>query len=425
MRCKRAEYSPVVVFLTFVLCLVSLREAYGQSLNIVYEFGVAGTTDGMYPYCKPVFDTNGNLYGTTQMGGGSHNAGIIFELSPTTGGGTWAETIIHEFTGGSDGGNPMAGLIFASGNLYGTASYGGANGTGVVFELSPKTSGGWTYRVLYNFGAYPTSADGFGPNSALVLRNHNLYGTTSEGGVAGCFEGCGTVFELLPTTTGTWKERLIHEFPGGSTDGELPGGALIFDTDGNLYGTTQNGGGTANSGVLYRLKYSSTTKTWIETVVHNFVGGNDDGSFPEDDILIHDSAGNLYGTTEGGGINSQGTVFKASFSTGPNWTVSLLHSFGPAYSGDGTGAKGGVIKDTKGNFYGTTFYGGAYNYYGAAFKLSPTLGGDYKESVLHNFTGGLDGFYPNRALTLHAGWLYGTATNGGSNGTGVVYQLKP
>jgi uncharacterized repeat protein (TIGR03803 family) len=358
------------------------------------------------------------------MGGGSHNAGIIFKLSRSTSG-TWIETIIHEFTGGSDGGNPMASLTFANGNLYGTASSGGANGTGVVFELSPQTSGGWTYRVIYNFGAYPKSGDGFGPNSVLLLRNHNLYGTTSEGGVAGCFQGCGTVFELSPTTTGTWKELVIHKFPSGSTDGELPSGALTFDTDGNLYGTTQNGGGTGSSGVLYRLKYFSTTKTWTETVLHNFVGGNDDGSFPEDDILIHDAAGNLYGTTEGGGINSQGTVFKANFSTGPDWTVSVLHSFGPAYSGDGTAAKGGVIRDTNGNLYGTTNYGGAYNYYGTAFKLSPTLGGNWEESVLHNFTGGLDGFYPNRALTLHGGWLYGTATNGGSNGTGVVYQLKP
>lgn len=273
------------------LFLVSL--AYGTPEKTVYSFGSPGSGDGMYPYSKLVVDANGNLYGTTSQGG-TYNAGIVFELSSGSDG-QWVETVIHEFTGQADGASPFAGIVFdRAGNLYGTAGYGGANGTGVVFVLSPE-AGAWTYKVLYNFGAYPQSGDGLSPTSLLVFdKLGNLYGTTNQGGKAGCFQGCGTVFEVSPVGDGSWKERVIHAFATDGSDGELPSGGITFCGNGLLYGTTQNGG-TSGSGVLYELKYSPSTNTWIETLVHQFVGGTTDGSFPEAGLLVH--AGHLYGTT--------------------------------------------------------------------------------------------------------------------------------
>lgn len=278
--------------------------------------------------------------------------------------------------------------------------------------------------MLYSFGAYPTSGDGFGPNSPLVFdKSNHLYGTTYEGGVAGCFQGCGTVFELLPNGNGGWKERVIHAFRTDGTDGELPTGGVTFDNNGNLYGTTQNGG-TANSGVLYQLTRSSTKDVWVESIAHQFVGGTNDGSFPVNVTLFADHAGNLYGTTEGGGANGHGAVFEATYSKSNGWSIAILYSFQETYSGDGNDPQAGVTMDEQGNLYGTTNYGGAFNYYGTVFKLSKS-NGIWTETILHSFTGGTDGFYPQSDITISNGWVYGTTMLGGGNGWGVVYQVKP
>jgi uncharacterized repeat protein (TIGR03803 family) len=411
-----ARASLLVSLLT--LFLVSLAQATKE--NTIYSFGGGGTGDGMYPYSQPVFDAKGNMYGTT-LGGGTHDAGMIFELSPSENG-QWIETVLYEFTGQADGGYPYAGLVFdKSGNLYGTGGYGGTNGSGVVFELSPNGSS-WTYSVLYSFGAYPTSGDGFAPNSTVVFDNNgNIFGTTNEGGIPGCFEGCGAVFELSPNGVGGWTEKLIHEFPSGSKDGELPTGGLTLNTDGNLYGTTQNGG-TAGSGVLNKLSYSSSKKEWVESIVHQFVGGKTRGSFPVNALLLADEEGNLYGTTEGGGANSQGTVFETARGKA-GWKTTVLYSFNKEYTGDGQGPEAGLIMDKKGNLYGTTLSGGAYHYYGTVFKLSKSENGEWAETVLHSFNGN-DGLYPEASLTIRGGWLYGTATSGGNN-TGVVFRVRP
>jgi uncharacterized repeat protein (TIGR03803 family) len=404
-----------------VLILLSTSLAQAAPEKTIYSFAAAAPldSDGMEPYSQPVFDAKGNLFATT-LTGGTHNAGIIFELSPSKNA-EWVETILYEFTGGTDGGNPFAGLVFDhEGNLYGTASIGGVNGTGVVFELSP-TASGWTYKVLYSFGAYPSSGDGFAPNSPIVFdKLNNIYGTTNEGGGAGCFEGCGTVFELSPTGTGEWKEQVIHRFTPNGKDGEVPSGGVTFGTNGNLYGTTPNGG-TAGSGVLYQLKYSSTTRSWSESIIHQFVGGKGAGSFPTNVILISDSTGNLYGTTDGGGEHDFGTVFEAAYSSTTGWTTKVLYSFNATYSGDGNSPHAGVTMDKQGNLYGTTSYGGEYNYYGTVFKLSKGDTGEWTETTLHSFTGGADGFYPEAGVTIHDGLLYGTAMLGG-NDSGVVFQ---
>lgn len=370
----------------------------------------------MYPYCSLVADGQGNLYGTTSQGG-TYSAGIVFEVSPGQNG-QWTETVLHEFTG-TDGANPSGGVVFDSaGNLYGTAGYGGANGTGVVFELSPQGPD-WTYTVLYNFGAYPSSGDGFGASAKLGFdKLGNLYGTTYEGGKAGCFQGCGTVFELSPVQGGGWKEQVLHAFAEDGTDGVLPSGVAVT-SNGVVYGTTQNGG-TAGSGVLYQLEYSPAQNLWIETIVHQFVGGSTDGAFPESELLIH--AGRLYGTSEGGGTNSDGTVFETAFFQNTGWRTKVLYSFGPPYSGDGLGPQTGLTMDKQGNLYGTTSYGGAYNYYGTVFKLS-LQNHTWIETTLHSFSGN-DGFYPGGSVIIKGGRLYGTTSNGG-NSSGLVFQIGP
>jgi uncharacterized repeat protein (TIGR03803 family) len=399
-----------------LLLSVSLTQAATE--KTLYEFGAPGGDDGMQPFSVPVLDANGNLYGTTLLGGGPDNQGVIFELSPN-GNNQWTETILHQFTGLSDGGNPIAGLVFDSkGNLYGTAESGGTNGTGVVFELSPQGNG-WTYSVLYSFGAYLKTDDGFAPNSPVIFDSAgNIYGTTNEGGGAGCFNGCGTVFELSLNSKGKWTEQVIHHFSANPPDGQLPSGGMTFDKNGNLYGTTPNGG-TSGEGVLYQLKYSSTTGTWNETIVHQFGVNNGDGSFPTNVILLADQDGNLYGTTDGGGKNGLGTVFETTFSkTGAK--TSILYSFGDS-SGDGYSPHSGLVMDKQGNLYGTTSTGGADNDYGTIFRLSKSSMGKWNETVLYSFNGGSGGYFPQAGVTMSNGLLYGTTLLGGNN-SGTVFE---
>jgi uncharacterized repeat protein (TIGR03803 family) len=406
-----AHLSVIALFLT---CL-----AYGLTEKTLYAFGAPGSKDGMYPWSKLVVDSAGNLYGTT-LDGGSAGNGTVFKLSAGSDG-QWTETLIHEFSG-SDGANPIAALTFdAGGNLYGTAGFGGANGTGVAYELTPQ-NGTWNYRVIYNFGPYPQSGDGFAANSALVFdKAGNLYGTTNEGGGdSRCFNGCGTVFELSPLGAGLWKEEVIHAFQADGIDGEFPVGGVTLDNNGKVYGTTQNGG-TAGSGILFQLKYSSSQNAWVENTLHQFLGGATDGSFPMSGVLIYKGA--LYGTTEGGGANHFGTVYQTTYSNGTGLVTNVIYSFGPTYSGDGNSPQAGLIADSKGNLYGTTWYGGAFNYYGTVFRLSRSSDGTWGETVLHSFDGN-DGFYPEAAPPLFGGRLYGTTSNGANN-AGLVYEIGP
>ncbi|HEY7095863.1 MAG TPA: choice-of-anchor tandem repeat GloVer-containing protein [Terriglobales bacterium] len=400
--------------ITVVLCLVSL--AYGVVEKTIYAFATPGSGDGMFPYSRLVFDANGNCYGTTQLGG-PYNSGIIFELSPDIHG-VVTEKVLYEFTGQIDGGTPYAGLVFdKSGNLYGAGAYGGANGSGVIFELAPQ-AGRWNHKVIYNFGN-AQSGDGFGPNSRLVFdKQGNLFGTTLEGGPAGCFQGCGIVFELSPNGDGSWREQVLHTFLNDGIDGALPSGGVTFDGNGNLYGTTQNGG-TSGSGVLYQLRYSPSENQWIETILHQFLVGSADGAFPESEVLIH--RGHLFGTTEGGGTYGYGTVFETVYSAKSGWETNVIHSFGESPN-DGHGSQAAVTMDNNGTLYGVTSFGGAYGDNGTAFRMDRLPGGTWTETVLHSFNGA-DGSEPRAALAIHGGWLYGTSPGGG-NDSGLVYQVR-
>lgn len=296
--------------------------AHEQKFKILYAFHLP--PDGNRPSGVMARDTAGNLYGTTMYGGGSGcysptGCGVIFELDKAG-----VENVLHSFAGDPDGEFPNAVIRDAAGNLYGTTSAGGANTWGTVFKLN--TSGKET--ILYNF----TPRDGGAvPLSGLIMDSAgNLYGTTLNGGTGPCSSfapGCGTVFKC--DTSG--KETVLYSFQG-VPDAEFPYGDLIQDAEGNFYGTTGYGG-TSNQGTVFKLDV-----TGKETVLYSFTSVPD-GANPHAG-LIHDQAGNLYGTTLTGGTGQCdseplgtgcGTVFKLD-TTGHE---SVLYSFRGGLDGTG------------------------------------------------------------------------------------------
>jgi uncharacterized repeat protein (TIGR03803 family) len=339
----------------------------------------------------------------------------VFELTPKTGGG-WVEKVLHSFGHGKDGQLPECNLIFdAAGNLYGTTVGGGAHGGGIVFELLPQTNGSWTETVLHNFGASP--AGGFNPHAGLIFDpSGNLYGTTNGGGS----HGTGMVFELMPKPGGGWTEKLLHSFTANGKDGFPPYAGLILDAAGNLYGTTQ-AGGLYDYGTVFELT-PTVQGGWSEKILHNFNQNGTDGI----DVfsgLVFDAAGNLYGTTAAGGSFGYGIVFELTPATGGAWNETVLHSFDLT---DGATSWSGLIFDAVGNLYGSSVGGGPHNN-GTVFKLIPSTGGGWTEQVLYSFDAqqGINGPYDGLILDS-TGNLYGTAENGGPNGAyGTVFEITP
>jgi len=334
-------------------------------------------------------------------------------------------SVLHAFTGKGDGGAPYAGLtIDQAGNLYGTTATGGAAGYGTVFKLS-HTKTGWTLSTLYTFqggadGGYPYAGVVFGPDGAL-------YGTTSDYGISG---GYGTVFSLRPPSSACrsvlcpWTKTVLYHFQSGM-DGATPGyGDLAFDADGNICGTTFNGGGGAdctysNCGVVYKLSRSGAS--WTESVLYRFSDSGNGGSNPETGVIL-DSAGNLYGTTFLGGVYSNGGVaYKLSPSQG--WMETVLHSFGAI--NDASSPFGGLIMDQQGNLYGTTTEGPTNDYGGTVYELQP-FGDSWTYSTLVDLPGSTLTNGPFAALIMDAaGNLYGTTVSDGSLGNGNVFELTP
>lgn len=404
--------------------------AEAQTEGVLFSFNTGWK--GNNPYGGLVFDSAGNLYGTTYNGGNpktcnNNGCGVVFELSPSGSG--WTEKVIHTFSGGWDGANSRATLIIdAAGNLYGTTTAGGdltacrGFGCGVVFKLSPQSGGTWTETVLYAFvggtkdGAVPT------PNLTFDSAG-NLYGTAKFGGSSAyctlAYPGCGTAFKLSPTSSGPWKETILRAFPNGN-DGAEPGAGLTLDAAGNLYGTTEFGGPQGN-GIVYRLSPTSGGR-WQETVLYQFGTLTTDGNFPLS-TLTFDAAGNLYGTTaQGLGSSSWGTVFELSPTTSFAWQETQLHIFVPS-STDGIFPGAGVVFDSAGNLWGTTT--SSLSGAGSVFKLSPSSSGTWIDSTF--LFDNTDGYEPTAGLIFDAaGNLYGTTVSGGANTAyGVVFQIVP
>jgi uncharacterized repeat protein (TIGR03803 family) len=372
----------------------------------LYTF--TGGADGGQPLVASlIFDPSGNLYGVTQYGG-AYNQGTVFELTPSPSG-TWTETVLYSFTGGTDGSNPEGGLIIdGSGNLYGTASQGGASACGTVFELSPS-EGGWTFTVLHTFGA-ASYTDGCSPMADLTGL---ITGTTAYGGP----NGQGTVFSM--ETSGSYDT--VWTFPRGG--GSWPSGGV----NGWGLGVTAYGG-HEGAGSIYDLYGSGRP---IARNLHSFARTGNGGAQPIGDLIMG-PGGNWYGTTSVGGVGGGGSVFQLE-RNGYTWATSLVYSF-PESGEDGFVPFAGLAADSAGNLYGTTTGGGpAPGGDGVVFKLTPQsercrFPPCYKwtETVLYSFTGGADGGEPYSPVVLDsAGNLYGTTYQGGIYNQGVVYEVTP
>jgi uncharacterized repeat protein (TIGR03803 family) len=367
-----------------------------QTYTVVYSF--THGADGAGPVASLIQATDGKFYGTTS-GGGSQLAGTVFTITPA---GT--HTVLHSFGNPGDAKDPKAALVQATdGNFYGTTQDGPDSGFGAVFKMTP--AGGVT--ILH---AFTGGVDGGHPLAPLIQASDgNFYGTTLDGGL-----GYGTVFMMTPSGV----VIVLHAFTGG-TDGGYPYAALIQATDGNFYGTTRTGGapgGTPCSacGTVFRMTLFGTL-----TVLHTFTGT--DGALPLT-ALIQATDGNFYGTTYQSGSFNGGTVFKMT----PAGTVTVLHQFAGVGGGtDGANPWAALIQATDGNFYGTTVHGGGGNCSGGCgtvFQMTPAG----TVTVLHAFTDGTDGGYPNASLLQATdGNLYGTTVSGGivNLDAGVVFAL--
>jgi uncharacterized repeat protein (TIGR03803 family) len=425
-------------FLALAALLLSLGtvSAGAQTETILYDF--SGGTNGLSPVDALLPDGHGNYFGTTAESSNLQYGpswGTVFELSPASGGG-WTLTTLYTFQGGDDGASPSSTLVMDSaGNLYGETSFGGNGasvycngGCGTVFELS-STPKGWSKTILYNFQGNPPGSkifDGQNPLGGLVFdKDGNLYGVTNAGGESCDITkiGCGSVFELSPSDGG-WTEKLIHKFYGPS--GYIPEGGLIFDSAGNLYGTTSSGGPQTPAcyygcGTIFKLSPASQGG-WTTTLLHSFDGTN--GTAPSS-TLVWDTKDNLYGTAMLGGASGDGLVFELEPTVG-NWKLVPLFQFDGT---DGSQPYNSLTFDSSGNLYGTTPIGGTCSAVsdgcGVVFKLTPS-GTQWHESTLYNFNGEPDGTQPAGSVTIDdKGNVFGVTALGGTANVGTIYQIAP
>jgi uncharacterized repeat protein (TIGR03803 family) len=406
-----------VLFLT--LSIVAFQSTQAQMLVPLHYF--TNGDDGAYPVAGLTWDSAGNLYGTASQGG-AKGYGTVFKMTHKSGG--WLFTTLYTFTGGTDGAYPWARVIRGpDGTLYGTTSSGGegcgSSGCGTVFSLRPPATAcrtaqcPWKETVLYRFAG---GDDGERPGTGDLLfdAGGNLYGTTIEGGSSGCGgQGCGMVFELTPASGGQWTESVLYRFAGGD-DGGFPYGGVTFDQVGNLYGTTAQAG-LYNCGTVFELIPAGAS--WTEDTLHAFNQNLGDGCTPEAGLTF-DQAGNLVGTTALGSYQGGGSVFEL-MPSGGGWTESLLYAFTSFNSGPAAS----LTLDATGNLYGTTLGSGAYGL-GNVFKLTPSDGG-WLYTSLHDFID-YDGEYPNGNVILDAtGNIYGTTELGTEVGFGSVFEITP
>lgn len=323
-----------------------------------------------------------------------------------------AYNLVYNFTGGNDGGNAATRLVFdANGNAYGTTVVGGAFGCGTVFKLHPFP-GGFHETVLWNFSCF---SDGKNPHGGVTLDSAgNIYGTTVAGGSGFCTgDGCGVVFKLQHNGM-----VILHDFSGGN-DGFGPGGPIVFDSAGNIFGETPDGG-LHGKGTVFELLRTGPN-SWQHKILHSFSGGVD-GAIGSLGPLLIDGHGNIFGVTEVGGTHSAGTVFELLRGLGGTFNFRAIFEF--KGSPDAGFAYGGLINDTNSNLYGTTYFGGTAGQ-GTVYKLMPH-GSTWSEHVLYSFKGGTDGSLPTSTLIFDSDRdLYGATSTGGrpSCDCGTIFKL--
>jgi uncharacterized repeat protein (TIGR03803 family) len=433
MRSQRFLASPTCktfsIFSTFlVLSVLLIAAAQAQTFQVIHDF--TGGPDGANPYSGLTIDSSGNLYGIASAGGGgtcilnnTPGCGTVFEMTPNSG--SWTYQVLNTFKSNPDGAAPIDTVTLGSNGLFGTTAAGGEGNCsfegdiecGTVFQLTTTQSHD---RVLYRFTG---GTDGAQPTANLILLNNMLYGTTLRGGDLSCTQGdgngCGTVYQV--SLTG--QERVIHAFTGAGGDGVGPLRGLIADADGNLYGTTADGGVSSSCtgcGIVFELTHSSFG--WREKILYTFTN-TADGSSPNGGLAF-DSAGNLYGMTYGGGSGGGGTVYRLHKNAQGNWTLAVLASLHPAGN-----AVDHLLIDSNNNVYGTAQNGGGDANDGYVFEITP-VNGQWRFKYLHIFTGEGDGANPLGALVMDsAGNLYGTTLNkgaftcGSGAGCGVVFEI--
>lgn len=387
------------------------------AINQYSNNNFTGGDDGALPYAGLTMDPAGNLYGTTENGGRA-GFGTVFKLAHKGSG--WVLNPLYSFQGGSDGRNPQARVTIApNGTLYGTTSAGGvsgcSNGCGTIFHLSPPPTActsalcPWTETVIYSFNPNIGGQPGIG--SLVIDQLGNLYGTELGNQHFGFG---GDVYELA-YSNGQWTFDPLYTFISGETSN--PTGGVIFDDAGNLYGTS--GGAAFYNGAAFEL--TPEGQLWTENTLWGFcLGGGNDGANPGAAVAF-DQLSNLYGTTGTTCMAAQGTVYELMKQSNGTWTESVLHFFSGS---DGDSPSGTLTFDSAGNLYGTTDGGGQHGL-GTVFNLSPS-GGQWILTDLHDFDGA-DGSQPlSSNVVLDAnGNLYGTASQGGVNGQGVVWEITP
>jgi uncharacterized repeat protein (TIGR03803 family) len=370
------------------------------SYHVLLRFPNSGK-EGASPQAG-LISANGLFFGTTYRGGNSGcyanlGCGTVFQLDASG-----KETVLYRFKGGSDGANPIAGLVNVKGVLYGATQLGGANGDGTIFKVNVSGN----ESVVYSFKG---GSDGANPFASLIAVGGALYGTTWDGGSGsncGASDGCGTIFKV--TTSGS--ESVLHSFQGGN-DGANPWGALLYVSP-TFYGTTSIDG-SSGDGTVFIM-----SKSGKERVLYAFKGGPD-GANPWAGLVALNGA--LYGTTFYGGTGSGcgsstcGTVFQVTTSG----AESVVYSF---KGGTSDGANPWApLTVMNGQLYGPTSSGGAANV-GTIFQLSPSGG----ESVLYSFKNARDGAHPIAGLLPVGSTLYGTTFGGGgASGAGTVFTLSP
>jgi uncharacterized repeat protein (TIGR03803 family) len=408
-----------VAGLTALTVLTLGGGAHAAAFKVLYSFcSQANCADGEEPEGTPVLDAKGNVFGTTIRGGaaqcahlGSYSCGIVYRITSSG-----AESVLHAFTGKRDGAAPFGDIVMDSdGNIYGTTTEGGEKGCGdrgcgTVFEVSRTGA----EAILYSFCSEAHCTDGRLPWSGVIAdEKGNLYGTTDLGGA----HGFGTVFEI---TRGD-REKVLYSF-AGQGDGASPVAGLLRDAAGNLYGTTASGGksgcgGGLGCGTVFKLGADGT-----HTVLYAFAGGSD-GAGPGYGKLTVDREGNLYGTTaNGGGTGCGGPGCGTVFRVTPDGTESVIYAFcSQVNCVDGSIPWSGVISDKSGNLFATTSQGGAGNY-----GVVSTIATNGEEDTLDAFDGS-NGSAPYGGLAADStGHFFGTTASGGpdSNNQGVLFELR-
>lgn len=443
-RIPRAKSRTVIHTLVgmILLSIMAVTPIQAQTYTVLHTF--TGGADGADPAAGLTKDAGGNLYGTAEGGGSGHcfgGCGTVYKVERH--GSNWLTTPIYTFTGAPDGALPYGRVIFGpDGALYGTTlaggtgpcSYGPYSGCGTVFKLQPKPTNciafpcAWRETVLYSFAS---QNDGDFPQAEVAFdQAGNLYGTTQLGGSGPCnnglFTGCGTVFKLTHNRDGSWSKTTVYSFQSGSSDGGFPVDGMTLDRAGNIYGSTGGGGlqcGDETCGVVFALTPSGSG--WTETILHFFTGGTD-GQYPGSGVIL-DSAGNLCGAAGSGGggpLGGNGTIYELTPTQGGGWNFTVQYTFN-YYNAEASGP-GPLTMDAAGNIYGSSSGGGADGI-GTVYKLTAANGG-WTYTTLHSFTNTDDGFFPEGKVMLDAqGNVYATASQGPypQPDAGTVIEVTP